>query len=127
MYFESKVVFDELSCSYCKHRFTDVVKLIPQCGNSICGECHEALVSDMSETREFKCKLCDHQPHTMPAEGLPNNSVVMRIIMMKPVNKALNEKTKKLKSTIEDIQQRIDVLKCYDRVQEIVVVVVVVL
>ena len=119
MFFDYNQVSSKLACSFCGAKFSDVVKLIPQCGNSICGDCYEALTEELADSRQFSCKACDHEAHKMAEEGLPNNKAVLQLLQVRPLEKGLNDKTKRLKSSISDLQQRVELLKSFDADAEI--------
>ena len=119
MFYDHKEIDQGLKCSFCGAKFSDVVKLIPQCGNSICGDCYEALTEELADSRQFSCKACDHEAHKMAEEGLPNNKAVLQLLQVRPLEKGLNDKTKRLKSSISDLQQRVELLKSVDADAEI--------
>ena len=112
---------DELSCSFCKRRFSDVVKLISECGNNICGACYEDLKADMDDeqTKEYKCVACGER-HTLPSIGLPDNKPFLALLSkMKPPEKPLHPNAKRLRELVREIEEKIRELQSFDGKQVI--------
>ena len=118
MYCEWKTIDDILKCSYCSTKFSDVVKLIPGCGNSICGQCYELVLKDLNQANEFMCKECGDL-HDLPPSGLGDNKTVLKMLQLKPKEKPLSESALTLKSMIEEVYEKIESMKCQDGQEEI--------
>ena len=118
MFYPSNTVESLFRCEYCKQRFTDVVKLINECGNSICGKCYDDLRDTMKQTDQYRCKACN-QTHIMPKCGLGDVKTIMKMLNLKPEVKALSDEALELKKLIEETQNRIERLKNYDERTEI--------
>ena len=118
MFYESQEVEVNLTCPFCWHKFSDVVKLIPECGNSICGDCYEELRNGLMIVK-FQCKPCEGAWHTMPGDELPDNKALMKILRVKPQERPLSDKAKNLKLMLEHMQRRIGNLSSWDETDEI--------
>ena len=118
MFYNSADIDEELHCSFCKQKFKDVVKLVPICGESICGECSDALLEGMNKAREFKCQICQKK-HTMPAEGLTEAKSLSRMLKKRKLDKPLTNEAKKLKSELVDVQKQLSALKSFEPRQHV--------
>ena len=104
-------VFNRVTtCPFCQTKFRDVVKLIPECGEFICGICYDHLKE--GESKEYHCKACD-QVHLLPENGLPDCKRFVDLLRH-PVEKPLSEQAKKLKNLIGDVQEEIAKLEAFD-------------
>ena len=112
------MVEDILKCSFCSVKFTNVVKLIPDCGNSICGECYEKLRTTVTSTNQYHCLECKTS-HIMLKNGLGDNKGLLKMLQLKTKEKALNNKEKMLKGLIERVQEKVKKLKSIDEGEEI--------
>lgn len=107
---------DLLSCCYCKTRFTDSVKLIPECGNSICQPCHEGLKDKLngpSGSRQYVCAECGDE-HELPADGLGDNKALLKMLVLPVAVMPPNPKEKLLNSKVRELQIKILQLKDFD-------------
>ena len=104
-------VFNRVTtCPFCQTKFSGVVKLIPECGEFICGICHDHLKD--GESKEYNCKACD-QVHVLPENGLPDCKRFADLLRH-PVQKPLSKQAKKLKNLIEDVQEEMANLEAFD-------------
>ena len=110
MYYEADTIDDIFKCAFCLAKFTGLVKLLPECGNSICGECYDALVDGLQESRKFVCQSCN-EVHVMPENGLFSNKVIMKMLQAKPKEKPLSASAKTLRILINEVQEKIDTLQ----------------
>ena len=66
-------VEEMMKCSFCKQRFINLIKQVPECAESICGECYEEVKNMASDSGEYKCKVCQ-EVHLMPERILRNEN-----------------------------------------------------
>ena len=118
MYYDSNVVEIVLTCTFCRSKFSGLVHLIPECGNSICAECHEDLKAELDSEAKYKCRVCSAF-HTMPQPGLALNNALMHMLQVKPEQKALPENALKLKQDIEYARSKAERLELIDEAEEI--------
>ena len=118
MYYESNMVEDILKCSFCQVKFTKVVKLIPDCGNSICGTCYDNLRASLTPSNTYHCVECKTE-HVMLKNGLGDNKGLLRMLQLKTKEKALNNKEKMLKGLVDGVQDKVRKLKSLDEGEEI--------
>ena len=97
-----------LKCCYCHLRFTSTIKLVPECGQLICGECHDDI-----ETSMYKCKKCGEM-HSMPEGGLADVKALSDLIAQQPVDRVALEETEVLKSLVHEVKAKLDTLKSFD-------------
>ena len=90
--YSSDEIDEELKCSLCHEKFTDVVKLLPGCGESICGRCYE----ELRGARELECRVC-RQVHTMPAGGLVDCKGLARMLKRRRIARPLREDARVLR------------------------------
>ena len=114
MFYSANTIENCLKCEFCQHKLTGVVKLIPDCGNFICGECYDALRDTMSETGQYKCLGCQ-SVHSMPVCGLADVKGLMKMLQLEPEEKGLSHEAKTLKALIEQAQDKVSKLKSLDR------------
>ena len=110
-----------MKCSsvLCKRDFVDVIKLMPECGLSICGRCYERIDEDIdSQSKQYKCKACG-KIHLMPENGLPDNKGLLGILNEKNFEKPLSDQAKSLKAQVELIQSRLQDLNTFDGIEYI--------
>ena len=107
-----------VTCSFCLQRMSDVVKLIPDCGKFICGECYDELIQSLeNESREFKCLACE-MPHHLPQNGLADCKQLLDLLrqsIKKPVPPQANE----LRTLIGNIQEQLIRIKAFDSKEHI--------
>ena len=90
MFYEKETIDRLLYCSFCGVRFSDVVKLIPECGNSICGECHDGLRDELETLpAQYTCKACGEGDHLFPTKGVPSNKSLMELAKTTPSERPL--------------------------------------
>lgn len=109
MFYQSTSVDELLKCVFCGWKFINNVKLIP-CGNSICGPCYDQKRAESPGELKCSCSICRGAVHTIPAHGLPDNLVLMRMLQLQPVARALPENAKQLKALISETDDQIDKL-----------------
>ena len=116
MFYEKEKIDRLLFCSFCEHRFSDVVKLIPECGNSICGECEDQLRDELENLpAKYTCKACgEGKMHLFLANGLPNNNVLMEMVKTTPSERSLSEQAKKLRELVGRVDEEIKRLHSFD-------------
>ena len=120
MFYEKEKIEQFLYCSYCGHQFSDVVKLIPECGNSICGECEEELRDELEKLpAQYTCKACEEEGHMFPAKGLPTNKGLMNLVKTAPSERPLSEQAKKLREILERVDEEIKRLGSFNPEQYI--------
>ena len=87
-----------------------MVKSINDCGNSICGECHEALLdqADKTRTRSFYCFICQVQ-HRLPKNGFSDNVVVKELLLL--LQHQANGQAIDAADTPNDLHTQIDALQ----------------
>ena len=120
MFYEPEKIEPALCCSLCHRRFSGVVKLIPECGNSICADCHEDLREELEKLpAQYTCKVCDEGDHLFPAKGLPNNKSLMNLANTAPSERPLSEQAKKLREAVERVDEEIKRLGSFDPEQYI--------
>ena len=118
MFYSVEDVDAFFKCSFCSNRFEDVVKSIPQCQSSVCGDCHEDLKMTLNLANEFKCLACDDQ-HVYPREGLPDDFSILKMLQMKPRERKLSGPARKLKSMCHEVQDGLARLQSFDGALEI--------
>ena len=106
-------VFRQMAtCPFCRNKFSDVVKLIPDCGNFICGACCQELADDLDVWKRYKCEACnDH--HMLPGNGFPVCKQLVGLLRHS-AEKPLSEQAKKLKLLIENVQEDLARLEAFD-------------
>ena len=114
MFYEVEKVQKHLCCTFCDHQFSDVVKLIPECGNSICGECEDQLRDKLDKLpAQYTCKACGEEDHTFVAKGLPINKSLMDLVKTAPRERPLSDQSKKLRELIEKVDEEIQKLTSF--------------
>ena len=112
-------VDETMKCSSCKEEFIDVIKFVPECGESICGRCYERTdLDEDNQSTTYRCKACK-EIHTMPNKGLPDNMALLRILNEKNFEKPLSDQAKSLKAQVELIQSRLQDLNTFDGIEYI--------
>ena len=112
MYMEANFVEEILKCSYCRSKFTNVVKLVPECGSSICATCHDKLRGQLKiGSSGYHCQECN-ESHVMPAAGLSDNKALVKLIMLK--NEPKTDKLDMFKKFQEEIKAKIEKLRSMD-------------
>ena len=101
-----------VTCPFCRTKFSDVVKLIPDCGSFICGACYDELVKSLEDSKRFKCQVCDDD-HVLPKNGLSNCTMLLDLVR-NPIEKPLNEQAKKLKLLTENVRDEMARLDSFD-------------
>ena len=115
MFYEKEKIDRLLCCSLCDHKFSDVVKLIPECVNSICGECHDGLRDELENLpAQYTCKACGEDGHLMPAKGLANIKIVMDLVKTTPTERPLSEQAKKLRELVGRVDEEMKRLDSFD-------------
>ena len=109
-YYSSNAVDDLLKCAYCQEKFVFAVKLIPDCGNSICGKCYEDLKERTLKSKEYQCKACKGKWHKMPENGLAEIQILSKMLQLKPETKALSEQAVVLKELMNQTQSQLSKL-----------------
>ena len=100
------------TCPFCQIKFSDVVKLIPDCGNFICGTCYDYVIESVGQSRTFKCQACDCL-HVLPESGLPSCKQLVGLLQ-NPIEKPLSDQAKKLKLLIETDQEELIKLEAFN-------------
>ena len=112
-----------LRCSFCAERFSDTIKLIPDCGNSICGNCFDNLKS--SQSGRFQCLACQAY-HTLKNGDMPDNLALKQLLdhnkdkldeharILMPLIAEMQEKVSTLKVSLDDDE---NVNKCCDELK----------
>ena len=113
MYYSSNSIEEVLKCSQCRLKFTDVVKLIPECGHSICGQCHSSAKDPSKQTNEIKCRTCN-RVIVISGNGLPDNKTVMEVLKLQPQEKALTPTSQSLKKLIGEVELKLAELRTFD-------------
>ena len=115
MFYPASAIESCLKCQFCQHKFNSIVKLVPDCGNLICGECYDALKDALDSTGQYKCLGC-HCFHSMPTAGLADvKGGLMKMLQLEPEEKGLSNEAKFLRTLIQQAQDRISKLKSFDR------------
>ena len=100
------------TCPFCQIKFSDVVKLIHDCGSFICGTCSDELNESLGRSKRYKCDACgDH--HILPENRLPACKKLANFLRH-PIEKPLSDQAKKLKPLIEDIQKELANLQTFN-------------
>lgn len=119
MIFFDENQFDELlKCSFCQKRFVDIIKIIPTCMSSICGDCCSDIFDQANEENGFRCKICDVS-HTIPEDGLPDDKKALAILRTKKVERPLDTLSIGLVSAIEHTQMKVKQLESFDEKERI--------
>ena len=113
MYYKPEEIDESLKCSICHLQFVDVVKLLPDCGESICGDCFDALKSEVNESGEFMCQVCQ-ETHLMPKKGLADNKSVLKMLKSTKMEKPLSEQATTLKSALKSIESQIEAIRAFN-------------
>ena len=107
------VIFHKtLTCPFCQTKFSDVVKLIPDCGSFICGTCYDVLAERLGQSKEYNCTACDQQ-HVLPENGMANCKQLVGLLR-NPVEKPLSEQARKLKLLVKNIEEELASLNVFD-------------
>ena len=118
MYYSSDSVEQILKCDYCKESFVEVVKLVPDCGSSICELCYDSVRDSTNALNEFRCRACG-ETHEIPPNGLGDVKLLMDMLKIKQAAKPLNDKERELKLLLERVNGRIRNLRSFDGQEEI--------
>ena len=113
MFYPANEIESLFKCGFCHLKFLNVVKLVPECGNSICGDCYDSLKETLDESGQFKCQAC-HQTHAMPTGGLTDVKTIMKALQLKPDAKALSKQEIQLRQGIQDVHEKLNRLKQFD-------------
>ena len=113
MFYPTSLIDECFKCQYCQTKFTSVVKLIPDCGHSICIDCYDDLWDSLDESNRFNCKAC-HQDHTMSSTGFLDNKCVMSFCKVQPVEKIISDEAKTLRQSLKEAADKIDEIKTFD-------------
>ena len=113
MFFRSAEIEEDLMCAYCKKKFVDVVKIVPSCGESICGDCYEELKEGMEESFTFKCQACK-KSHKMSEDGFIDNRSLSRMLKRQKIDKPLTEEAAKLKRMVNALEAQVRGLQSFD-------------
>ena len=120
MFYEKEKIDRLLCCSFCVHQFSDVVKLIPECGNSICGECEDQLRDELENLpAKYTCKACGEEGHLFPKKGFVNNKSLMNLIKTAPSERPLSKEAKKVRELAERVDEEMKRLESFDPEQYI--------
>ena len=115
MYYDPGEIEPALCCSFCQRRFSGVVKLIPECGNSICGECYAFLESELENLpAQYTCKACGEKDHLFSTRGFANNKTLMDLAKKEPIERPLSEQAKKLRELVGRVDEEIKRLDAFD-------------
>ena len=117
-YYTKREIDDILKCSFCKIKFVEVVKLIPDCGNSICGYCYDEGTTLVNSQTKFKCKICDEE-HSIPNKGFPDNKILLNLLQNEAKERPLTNQAKALKSSVEALNEKMTKLELFDQSIEI--------
>ena len=108
-----------MKCLFCQKGFVDVIKLVPECGEPVCGECYEDLRQSLcNESSKYKCQACEGV-HTMPDSGLQDCRILLRILEQKNFEKPLSDQAKSFKKQVELIKRKIQDLDSFDGLEYI--------
>jgi hypothetical protein len=118
MFYEETKINNELNCIKCNQRL-DEPRILP-CGETICAYCY---LSIEFKSNKLKCFVCDEN-HAMPAEGLPINKRLLRILALNSEEVYRSKEVKKLKDYLNEIQDKINELSFgiyngLDRIKEL--------
>ena len=94
-------------------RFVNTIKLVPECGESICGDCCEEITIMTNDPGKYTCKACKGV-HSLPESGLPDCKALLRILRQKNLEKPLSDQANSLKDKVDVIQNRLQDLKSFD-------------
>ena len=100
------------TCPFCQTQFSDVVKVIPECGKCICGTCYSELRQSLDDSKDYKCLACN-ETHVLPEIDLWNCTQLVALLRH-PIEKPLSEQARKLKLLMESVQEELAVLKGFD-------------
>ena len=101
-----------ITCPFCQTKFSDVVKIIPECGKLICGACHDELSESLDESKRYKCEACKEH-HVLPEDGMLVCTILANLLRH-PIEKPLSEQAKKLKQLLEIVQEELANLQAFD-------------
>ena len=100
------------TCPFCQTKFSEVVKLIPDCGKCICGTCYDDLIERSDETKEYKCHACGEH-HVLPENGLPDCKQLVSLLLH-PIEKPLSEQAKRLELLVESVRDELVKLRAFE-------------
>ena len=118
MFYESCAVESILKCSFCDLRFIDEIKIIPECGNSICGDCFEDLKTKFERKSQFDCRACDER-HVVSISSVGDNKSLLKMLQLRPKERGLTDRAKLLKSFLLVVQEQVDELKQVNKQDEV--------
>ena len=100
------------TCPFCQTKFSDVVKVIPECGKCICGTCYSELRRSLDDSKDYKCLACD-EIHVLPENDLCNCTQLVGLLQH-PIENPLSEQAKKLKLLQQNVQEELARLEGFD-------------
>ena len=114
MYYEKNKVESILACSFCDRKFTNTVKIIPDCGNLICGDCYDFLEMDVQESdRSYRCKACRLR-HVLPANGYANCNQLLGLARSMPEERQMSVQAKSLRNLVKAVEKELKTLEEFD-------------
>ena len=115
MFYSASTIQNHFKCELCLIKFShrSSVKVIPECGATICGDCHDNLNESLDDSSRFECRACG-KSHTMPSVGLADVKFIMDMLKFQAQEKPLSEEAKRLKQLIEDVQEKINRMKAFN-------------
>ena len=73
---------DLFRCSFCNQKFNKIIKFIPDCMSSICGDCYKTVMDDSIERHDFGCRACGKN-HKIARKGLQDDKTLLNMIRSK--------------------------------------------
>ena len=114
MYYERNTVESVLACSFCDRKFTNIVKIIPDCGKFICGECYDSLEMDIQESdRSYRCRACSAK-HVLPANGYANCNQLLGLARSMPEERPMSIQAKSLRNLVKAVEKELETLEAFD-------------
>ena len=103
-----------ITCPFCQTKFTDVVKLIPDCGNFICGACFDGTERESGPNRSDTSAMLAKGIMCCPRTDCQNASRLAGLLPH-PIEKPLSEQAKKLQaSSSRTVQEQMANLQAFD-------------
>ena len=117
-----------IQCKACQRPFVDVIKLIPDCKQSICAKCYEMIKEDAArEDSEYKCPACKER-HLWEGEFADDFEHLVRELkrqkdiclhLESSAGKPLSQKAVQLQESCETLVNKLHKLESFDGQEEI--------